>query len=176
MTIPEASQLVLQAGCIGQGGEIFVLDMGEPVRIADLAEELIKLSGLIPYEDIDIVFTGLRPGEKLSEELLRTGEGIMPTTHEKIKIAAAVATDLGLVTSELNQLARFAERGDVAGITDSLCHLVPDFTPSHQLTRSAASGMRQNLTDVRKISASAPAKILPLRIRAAEQGYKHTVH
>ena len=69
MTIPEAAQLVLQAGAMGEGGEIFILDMGEPVRILDLAEEMITLTGLRPYDDIDIVFTGLRPGEKLFEEL-----------------------------------------------------------------------------------------------------------
>jgi FlaA1/EpsC-like NDP-sugar epimerase len=84
MTIPEASQLVLEAGAMAKGGEIFILDMGEPVRIIDLAEDLIKLSGFIPYEDIDIQFTGLRPGEKLYEELLLSEEGITNTAHSKI--------------------------------------------------------------------------------------------
>ena len=84
MTIPEASQLVLQAGSMGSGSEILVLDMGDPMRIIDLAEELIRLSGLTPYEDIDIVVTGLRPGEKLFEELLIDGEGVLPTAHNKI--------------------------------------------------------------------------------------------
>ncbi|CAG1773164.1 hypothetical protein BAC2_03662, partial [uncultured bacterium] len=94
MTIPEACQLVLQAGCIGNGGEIFVLDMGEPVRILDLAEEVIRLSGFVPYEELDIVFTGLRPGEKLFEELLIDGEGIKPTRHGKIKVLSAMESDL----------------------------------------------------------------------------------
>jgi FlaA1/EpsC-like NDP-sugar epimerase len=86
MTIPEASQLVLQAGALGEGGEIFILDMGEPVKILDLAEDMIRLSGLIPYEDIDIQFTGIRQGEKLFEELEITGESLLKTKHPKIYI------------------------------------------------------------------------------------------
>src|SRR6202030_287107 len=86
MTIPEASQLVMQAGAIGQGGEIFVLDMGEPIRILDLAHEMIRRSGLKPNEDIAIEFTGVRPGEKLSEELAGQNERTMPTSHKKIRI------------------------------------------------------------------------------------------
>jgi FlaA1/EpsC-like NDP-sugar epimerase len=86
MTIPEASQLVLQAGAIGNGGEIFILDMGQPVRILDLAKETIRLSGLRPHEDIDIVFTGVRPGEKLFEELQSVTEEVAKTVHPKIFI------------------------------------------------------------------------------------------
>ena len=87
MTIPEAAQLVLQAGALGEGGEIFVLDMGEPVRIVDLARDLIRLSGLHEGEDIEIVFTGLRPGEKLYEELYDQREKALPTPHPKIFLA-----------------------------------------------------------------------------------------
>ena len=86
MTIPEAVQLVIQTGAIAKGGEIFVLDMGEPVKIIDLAENIIRLSGYTPYEDIDIEVTGLRPGEKLYEELLLAEEGIEKTNHEKIYV------------------------------------------------------------------------------------------
>src|ERR671913_1948144 len=86
MTIREASQLVLQAGALGAGGEIFILDMGEPVKILDLAEDMVRLSGLTPYEDIDIVFTGVRRGEKLFEELEITGENLDKTNHPKIFI------------------------------------------------------------------------------------------
>lgn len=86
MTIPEASQLVLQAGALGEGGEIFILDMGEPIKILDLAEDMIRLSGLRPYEDIDIKFTGMRKGEKLFEELEITGENLLKTKHPKIFI------------------------------------------------------------------------------------------
>ncbi len=131
MTIPEASQLVLQAGCFGKGGEILVLDMGDPVRIVDLAEELIKLSGLVPYEDVDIVFSGIRPGEKLFEELLVKGEGIKPTSHEKIKIAGAVALDFGIVSAILDDLLEMADNSDIEGLMKTLIMLVPEFTPSY---------------------------------------------
>jgi FlaA1/EpsC-like NDP-sugar epimerase len=98
MTIPEAVQLVVQAGSMAEGGEIFILDMGEPVRIIDLAENLVKLSGLIPYEDIDIVITKLRPGEKLSEELSYKNERLKRTEHEKIYLG--MATDPSPMLSE----------------------------------------------------------------------------
>jgi FlaA1/EpsC-like NDP-sugar epimerase len=97
MTIPEASQLVLQAGALGNGGEIFILDMGQPIRILDLAEDMIRLSGLTPYEDIDIIFTGIRKGEKLFEELEITGENLLKTVHPKIfigKIATYAEEDV----------------------------------------------------------------------------------
>jgi FlaA1/EpsC-like NDP-sugar epimerase len=104
MTIPEASQLVLQAGALGKGGEIFILDMGQPVKILDLAEDMIRLSGLDPYEDIDIVFTGVRGGEKLFEELEITGENLLKTQHPKIFIGKIAAYD----ESEVNvMLANF---------------------------------------------------------------------
>ena len=89
MTIPEACQLVLEAGFMGKGGEIFVFDMGEPVKIADLANNMILLSGLVPGKDIKIVYTGLRPGEKLYEELLTDKETTLPTHHPKIKRQAS---------------------------------------------------------------------------------------
>jgi FlaA1/EpsC-like NDP-sugar epimerase len=131
MTIPEAAQLVLQAGCFGKGGEIFVLDMGDPVRIIDLAEELIKLSGLVPYEDVDIVYSGVRPGEKLFEELLVKGEGIKPTSHEKIKTAGAVALDLGIVSAILEELIEMADNSNLEGLMKTLFILVPEFTPNY---------------------------------------------
>jgi FlaA1/EpsC-like NDP-sugar epimerase len=131
MTIPEAAQLVMQAGCIGKGGEIFVLDMGEPVRILSLAEELIRLSGLVPYKEIDIVFTGLKPGEKLFEELLIDGEGVKPTTHKKIRVMAPVETDLKRIADNMDALFAIARECDVAGIMESLRGIVPEFVPRY---------------------------------------------
>jgi FlaA1/EpsC-like NDP-sugar epimerase len=96
MTIPEAVQLVIQAGAMATGGEIFILDMGEPVKIMDLAQNVIRLSGLEPYDDIDIEITGLRPGEKLYEELLMAEEGIKETTHNKIYVGHPVPPTPGL--------------------------------------------------------------------------------
>jgi len=104
MTIPEAVQLVLQAGGIGKGGELFLLDMGKPVKIVKLAEEMIRLSNLEPYKDIDIVFTGLRPGEKLYEELLLDEEGATKTEYDKIWIAKQTKPDIKLVVSTIEEL------------------------------------------------------------------------
>ena len=148
MTIPEASQLVLQAGCIGNGGEIFVLDMGEPVRIVELAEELIRLSGFLPHEDIEIVFSGLRPGEKLFEELLIDGEGIMPTTHEKIRVLAAVQTDLALIGAELTGLCAMARESDITAVMQTLRRLVPEYTPSHQSCEGTPSTLQRLRPDL----------------------------
>ena len=131
MTIPEASQLVLQAGCIGNGGEIFVLDMGEPVRIAELAEELIRLSGLIPHEDIEIVYTGLRPGEKLYEELLIEGEGIKPTVHEKIKVLASIPANHETIAGEIDTMLRACRESDLGLLMLTLSRLVPEYTPTY---------------------------------------------
>jgi len=131
MTIPEATQLVLlvlQAGSMGRGGEIFLLDMGEAVRIVHLAEELIRLSGFRPYEDIDIVFTGLRPGEKLYEELLLAGEGIVPTTHEKIMVAKATACDAQMLNGQLEELFQAARAMDLALTIAKLQQIVPEFS------------------------------------------------
>lgn len=104
MTIPEAVQLVIQAGAMAEGGEIFVLDMGEPVKIMDLAKNLIRLSGFEPNEDIDIEITGLRPGEKLYEELLMNEEGLKATRHNKIFVAQPLHTDYELLKRELEIL------------------------------------------------------------------------
>src|SRR6185437_1427657 len=110
MTIPEACQLVIEAGVMGQGGEIFVFDMGQPVKIVDLARKIIKLSGKEPDIDIKITFTGLRPGEKLYEELLNDSENTMHTYHEKIMIAKVREYDFHLVESRINKLIASARQ------------------------------------------------------------------
>jgi FlaA1/EpsC-like NDP-sugar epimerase len=137
MTIPEATQLVLQAGGIGENSEILVLDMGEPVRIVDLAEELIRLSGFVPYQDIDISFTGLRPGEKLFEELLIDGEGVLPTSHDKIRVLAPVQLCTDTVHKELENLFDAARGDNIQEIITSLKRIVPEYRPSYHFTGEA---------------------------------------
>src|SRR5206468_12282428 len=111
MTIPEASQLVLQAGAMGNGGEIFLLDMGEPVKILDLAIDLITLSGLRPHEDIEIKFTGIRPGEKLFEELSITGEDSGRTAHPKIGVIKKRPEDFDAVCRGIARLTAIMDSG-----------------------------------------------------------------
>jgi FlaA1/EpsC-like NDP-sugar epimerase len=124
MTIPEAVSLVLQASTIGKGGEVLVLDMGEPVKILTLAEELIRLHGMMPYSDIDISFTGLRPGEKLFEEILTAEEGTMATRHEKIYVAKNSETrtsdEIKRLLEELKAILRETPMNDTRTIKNSL--------------------------------------------------------
>ena len=131
MTIPEACQLVLEAGFMGNGGEIFVFDMGEPVKIAELANAMIQLSGLIPGKDIQIVYTGLRPGEKLYEELLTDKETTLPTYHPKIKKALVedvdAKTTLIKIDDLLNGLYGFSKEDVVANMKD----LIPEYNSSN---------------------------------------------
>ena len=126
MTIPEACQLILQAGVMGEGGEIYVLDMGEPVKITYLAEQMIRLAGLEPGKDIEIVFSGLRPGEKLYEELFHEQESLRPTEHDKIRLAAHRVVDW----SELEQIFAAMEQAcrefDEARLRECLARLVPE--------------------------------------------------
>ncbi len=109
MPIPEAVQLVIQAGAMAKGGEIFVLDMGEPVRILNLARDMIRLSGFEPGRDIEIKFTGIRPGEKLREELLTEEEGITATKHKRIFIAPASSLSHTQVAEELHDLEKLLQ-------------------------------------------------------------------
>jgi FlaA1/EpsC-like NDP-sugar epimerase len=129
MTIPEASQLVLQAGSMGQGGEIYLFDMGEPVKIVALAEELIRLSGMVPHTDIEIVYSGLRPGEKLYEELLLDDEGVLPTQHEKICVASAAFPSRDDLIRKLVVLIAAAKNLDLPGVRAGLQDIVPEYTP-----------------------------------------------
>ena len=132
MTIPEAVQLVLQAAVLGKGGELFMLDMGEPMKIVNLAQDLIELSGLELGQDIEIVFTGVRPGEKLHEELFIPGETYRRTEHQKIfVIESATGT---VLPSQLNQVVVQLEdatyNNDVARLMKTLLQFLPDFHPT----------------------------------------------
>jgi FlaA1/EpsC-like NDP-sugar epimerase len=126
MTIPEAAQLVLQAGAIGEGGEIFILDMGEPVRILDLARDTITLSGLRPFVDINIVFTGIRPGEKLFEELQTVGENMIKTRHSKIFIGRLSAYPEQQIRHALDRLSLLTENGWDREVRKVLGDLLPE--------------------------------------------------
>jgi FlaA1/EpsC-like NDP-sugar epimerase len=127
MTIPEASQLVLQAASMGHGGEIFVLDMGEPVKIVDLAREMITLSGLRPDVDIKIEFSGVRPGEKLYEELAIDGEGVARTPHPKVGIWQNIASDWDELVAQIDRLIADADGLDRIGMRERLKEIVPEF-------------------------------------------------
>ena len=127
MTIPEAVSLVLQAGAFAKGGEIFVLDMGDPVKIDDLARNLIKLSGYKPDEDIKIVYTGLRPGEKLYEELLMSEEGLVKTQHEKIFIGKPIEFDTETFWKQLVELKKVAYED-----ANRICTVVQGIVPTYK--------------------------------------------
>ncbi|WP_124980815.1 polysaccharide biosynthesis protein [Nonlabens xiamenensis] len=133
MTIPEACQLVLQAGTMGKGGEIFVFDMGKPVRIMDLAEKMIKLSGFEPYHEIDIEVIGLRPGEKLYEELLSDESTTLPTHHRKIMVAKVCNESLETVTNQIIELAAAAESGSNDQVVLNLKRMVPEFVSKNSI-------------------------------------------
>ncbi|MBB5396040.1 MULTISPECIES: nucleoside-diphosphate sugar epimerase/dehydratase [unclassified Mucilaginibacter] len=127
MTIPEAVHLVLEAGTMGSGGEIFIFDMGEPVKIVDLALKMIKLAGLQPDRDIKIVYSGLRPGEKLYEELLNHGENTKPTHHEKIKISEVINYPYQQVAEDIKELLLLNKQNDEMAMVNKMKEIVPEF-------------------------------------------------
>ena len=133
MTIPEAVSLVLQAGAMAHGGEIFVLDMGDPVKITTLAENLIRMYGKVPYKDVEIKFTGLRPGEKLFEELLMDEEGLKSTANKKIFIGNQIDINEQQLLSKLDALRTYAENNDSDNTVDMLSDIVPTF--NHKVNR-----------------------------------------
>jgi FlaA1/EpsC-like NDP-sugar epimerase len=136
MTIPEAVQLVLQASTMGQGGEIFVLDMGEPVKIVDLARNLILLSGLRPDEDIRIKFTGVRPGEKLYEELTGYDENTTLTAHAKIKVLKGSGVPNEMMAAFIRRLREACEKREMADLILCFKEIVPDYNPSSSILKS----------------------------------------
>ncbi len=146
MTIPEACQLVLQALAIGVGGQICVLDMGQAMKIVDLARNLILLSGLRPGEDIKIEFTGMRPGEKLSEELSTLLENTVPSKHDKIRIFVGNGVPKEDIRIWLEALHDICETRDLGRLVVALKELVPDYSPSvHLLKRIMARDERTRI-------------------------------
>ncbi|MGA9211884.1 polysaccharide biosynthesis protein [Kaistella sp.] len=133
MTIPEACDLVLQAGAMGEGGEIFVFDMGEPVKILDLAHRMIKLSGFEPHVDIKIIFTGLRPGEKLYEELLSDDAKTLPTHHEKILISKDPTMEYQNIEKHCNNIVKAALRREKMDVVQILKEIVPEFRSNNSV-------------------------------------------
>jgi FlaA1/EpsC-like NDP-sugar epimerase len=133
MLIPEAVQLVLQASTMGRGGEIFILDMGEDVKIDELARNMIRLAGLEPGKNIQIVYTGLRPGEKLVEELRLQDEGLAHTSHEKIRVLQSGRVDFREVRCGLDELSMLVESRNVHGLIQALRSRVPEYCPSEEI-------------------------------------------
>lgn len=133
MTIPEACRLVLEAGSMGNGGEIYIFDMGQSVKIVELAKKMIKLSGLIPNQDIKIEYTGLRPGEKLFEELLNDMENTIPTHHKKIMIAKVVTHDFDQVNNSIQRLMALAYQYQDRDVVKMMKELVPEFKSKNSI-------------------------------------------
>ncbi len=163
MTIPEASQLVMQAFSMGKGGEVFVLDMGEPVKIVDLARNLILLSGLEPDKEIKIQFSGVRPGEKLFEELNLADECLIPTSHAKIKtFVSPFDVDAVEIQARLRDLKRIVDAQDISGLVVLLKEMIPDYNPTsailsealHAATNHAGSRISQNPNEYNKKQAA----------------------
>ncbi len=158
MTIPEAVQLLIQAGAMGNGGEILMLDMGEPIKILDLAEDLIRLSGLEVDRDIKIAFTGLEPGEKLYEELLTPQEGVTATKHQRIFVAQLEEIEERQLLSQIEALSRLSDTLDTEGIISTFQELVPTYQPNRAfLTENdtdSASEIIQFPTETKTASAN----------------------
>jgi FlaA1/EpsC-like NDP-sugar epimerase len=163
MTIPEAAQLVLQASVMGCGGETFVLNMGAPVRIVDLARQLILLSGLKPGEDIRIEFTGIRPGEKLCEELQLPAERTLPTSHGKISVFAGPGLPYEQVVRHLARLRDACETRDLQAVVLELERMVPDYVPGEELSQQlAALGYSPMGSDLARLAAAVSGPALPV--------------
>ena len=133
MTLPEACELVLHAGIMGKGGEIFVFDMGEPVKILDLANRMIKLSGFEPEVDIKIIYTGLRPVEKLYEELLSDDAKTLPTHNEKIMISKDPTMEFAAIEKYTNHIIKAALRGEKVEVVQILKNIVPEFKSNNSI-------------------------------------------
>jgi FlaA1/EpsC-like NDP-sugar epimerase len=133
MTIPEACRLVLEAGCMGKGGEIFIFDMGKSVKIIDLARKMIQLSGLEPGKDIEIAVTGLRPGEKLYEELLNNKENTLPTHHPKIMIARVAEYEFEKAAADISELVSLFNGQNNVEIVSKMKAMVPEYVSNNSV-------------------------------------------
>ncbi|MBP7676266.1 MAG: polysaccharide biosynthesis protein, partial [Thermoanaerobaculia bacterium] len=166
MTIPEAAQLVLQAGALGEGGEIFILDMGKPVKILDVARDMIRLSGLRPEEDIQIHITGLRPGEKLFEELGTTEDQVEKTRHPKIFVGKIPRHAPEEVEAGVRELVLGARRGDGAEVRRALSRLIPEASleaPEVKRPEPDTDELPKEVVEVIRRRANEGAEIIPLR-------------
>ena len=143
MTIPEAVSLIVQAGSIGRSGQVFVLDMGEPVSIVDLARNMIRLSGKEPDRDVPIDFVGVRPGEKLHEELWGEGERVVETQHSKIRRVSGPVVDAVWLEEELTELERLVENGETLEVVSRLATMSRD--PRYAVTRDDAAILEDTL-------------------------------
>ena len=143
MTIPEACQLVLEAGSMGNGGEIFVFDMGNPVAISDLAKKMIRLYGMIPNIDINITYSGLRPGEKLYEELLNVAENTLATYHDKILIAKVREVDTDQIKHSFNELSiLITSASNEMELVGKMKELVPEFLSNNSVFEQLDNGAK----------------------------------
>jgi FlaA1/EpsC-like NDP-sugar epimerase len=143
MTIPEACQLVLEAVTLGNGGEIFIFDMGQPVKIADLAKKMIRLSGLEPGVDIQIEYTGLRPGEKLFEELLNNEELVKPTSHDKIMIANVREYDYDDMLCMYDKLFEYAQENQNYLVVRTMKEMVPEYKSQNSVYQQIDSELKK---------------------------------
>jgi FlaA1/EpsC-like NDP-sugar epimerase len=177
MTIPEAVQLVLQASTMGVASDIFVLEMGQQIRITDMARNLIRLSGLEPDQDIPIIYTGLRPGEKLFEELMLDGEGVKPTSHPKIRVLDGGPVSFEQVQLWLDELSALVEAKNVYGLIQTFQRIVPEYKPSDEILalcevdrHDMALTYRRARGQLWSSASRIPSQLLPTQFAMPTQG------
>ncbi|NJD06436.1 MAG: polysaccharide biosynthesis protein, partial [Methylococcaceae bacterium] len=154
MTIPEACQLIMQAATVGQDGQVFVLDMGEPVRVGYLAEQMIRLSGKRPGVDVRIEYIGLRPGEKMHEELFHSGEPLEATAFSKLRLARGRPIQWNLVVPRVDRLLALCRGFDQDSIMAALCELVPEFSSDCGMAAASAPVQQALHSQWRDVSAN----------------------
>jgi len=182
MTIPEAVQLVLQASTMGAASDIFVLEMGEQIRIADMARNLIRLSGFEPDQDIPVIYTGLRPGEKLFEELMLDGEGLKSTTHPKIRVLDGGPVSFEQIQIWLDELSALVEAKNMYGLVQTFRRIVPEYKPSEdilalcEVDRHDMALLHRRARGQLWYSAGIPNQLLPTQFAVPTQGNYEQPH